>query len=110
MRVWALTSDGSRIRYRYNQAGEQTAVIDQNGTTRLFARDSQGRLLTDSVQLPLVSGSAVDATAATTRSTYDTSGRVLTTEMLNASGATLNKVAYEYDELGGVKALKQIAG
>jgi len=104
------SADEHRIRYRYNQAGEQTAVIDQNGTTRLFTRDSQGRLLTDAVQLPLASGSAVDTTATAIRNAYDTSGRVSTTEMLGASNATLNKVTYEYDLLGGVKALKQIAG
>ncbi|MBX3390843.1 MAG: RHS repeat protein [Phycisphaeraceae bacterium] len=104
------TADDQRVRYRYNMAGEQTAVIDQNGTTRLFSRDSQGRLLTDAVQLPLPSGSKVDATAAKIRNVYDTSGRVSTTEMLDASNTTLNKVTYEYDALGGVKALKQIAG
>ncbi|MGH7245265.1 MAG: RHS repeat-associated core domain-containing protein [Phycisphaerales bacterium] len=106
----ASIADDQRIRYRYNQAGEQTAVIDQNATTRLFTRDSQGRLLTDAVQLPLASGSLVDSTAAAIRNAYDTSGRVSTTEMLNAASATLNKVTYEYDLLGGVKALKQVAG
>lgn len=103
------TNDAHRIRYRYNQVGEQTAVLDQNGTTRLFTRDAVGRLLTDSVALPLA-GSAVDTTAATIRNTYDTSGRVAATEMLDAAGLTLNKVSYEYDALGGVTALKQIAG
>jgi len=108
------TAASDIVRYAYNAYGEQKAVIDQNGTVRLFDRDNAGRMLADRVdQFGTVSGSAVDASVELIQTAYDVFGRVTKVSSHSDSPATttneLNSVSYTYDALGSVTTLKQVA-
>gem|GEM_PF-801752 len=96
----------SRLEYRYNRQGQQTAFKDADGTTHEYAYDKLGNPTADRVAV-LAAGLNDDVLRIAT--TYDQRGLTAKVTSYDAAtgGMVVNEVGLEYNAFGQLAADKQ---
>jgi len=96
----------SRLEYRYNRQGQQTAFKDADGTTHEYSYDKLGNPTDDRVT---VLADGLDDAVLRIGTTYDQRGLTAKVTSYNAAtgGAVVNETAYEYDAFRNLVADKQ---
>tara|TARA_R110000782_G_scaffold20675_3_gene55782 strand:+ start:9332 stop:17044 length:7713 start_codon:yes stop_codon:yes gene_type:complete len=102
----AGTTAAYKVTYGYNRLGELRGMADQNGTTHAYARDSLGRVTSDTAT---VFGTNIDSAIKEIETAYDAHGRVASVLSLDASSVVKNSVAFDYTKLHQIKTLTQNA-
>jgi RHS repeat-associated protein len=93
--------DGGVTSYRYNRAGQQTAVSDPNGTIHEFIYDEFGRRITDKVT---TLGSGVDGGVRRVEYSYGNRERIqkLTNFDAVTGGNVQSEILYQYSDFGQI--------
>ncbi|MGD9789017.1 MAG: RHS repeat-associated core domain-containing protein [Phycisphaerales bacterium] len=102
------TSDNTlKVRYSYNRLGEQRSLIDQNGTTHVYARDILGRVTSDTATI--ATNSPIDDHIRRIGTSYDSAGRVTdVVSYMDTSGTTAaNAVRFTYTPLWQIENVFQ---
>lgn len=91
------------VTYKYNRLGQQTEMIDQNGTTHAYTYDGAGRMTKDEIT---AFGTDVDQWVDSIEISYDSAGR---REYVRSKDSTTveNAVQFAYDARGRLEDVVQ---
>jgi RHS repeat-associated protein len=95
--------DGNTVLFAYNRAGEQVAMLDQDGVRRTQTRDASGRIVSE-LAWSVYSSSPFDLHANEIVTEFDRFGRMALAETQSDTGL-VNRLTYTRDALGRITAI-----